>query len=395
MKKFTSYICCEEYMQAKADIVIIGGGIVGTAVAFYLARERMGSVVLVEKEKFLGAGSTAKAAGGVRAQFHNKANIEMSMLSKRLLCRFKEDTGADAAFDQVGYLFLLSDDKDIRVFQDSYKLQKSLGLDVHLLKPDEIARRAPHVRIDDIKMATFCPDDGLIDPHEFVTGYEQAARRYGAEFRLESEVLDIGVTSGRISGVRTANGEISTPLVINCAGAYSGKIARMAGADVSIKPYRRQCVTTGELDSVTPDLPMVVDVRTGFYCHPESKGLLLGWSDKSVKASFDISIDPDYTDSILELALDRLPQLETAEVANQWAGLYETTPDHRAIIGWAGEVDGMFHNTGYSGHGLMHAPAAGLITSEILAGKKPSVDVESFSPQRFAAGTIVEETNVI
>ncbi len=123
--------------------------------------------------------------------------------------------------------------------------------------------------------------------------------------------------------------------------------------------------------------------------------MLLGWADRSVRPSFDTSIDPDYTDAILEKALDRIPQLETAELANQWAGLYEVTPDHHAIIGYDGEIEGVFHCSGFSGHGFMQAPAAGLVTSEILAGKKPSVDITAMSPSRFAAGAIVNETNVI
>ncbi|MBD3258630.1 FAD-dependent oxidoreductase, partial [candidate division GN15 bacterium] len=137
------------------------------------------------------------------------------------------------------------------------------------------------------------------------------------------------------------------------------------------------------------------DVNTRLYCHKESKGILLGWADPSQQPGFDVSIDPDYTDTILEHALDRMPQLETAEVGNVWAGLYETTPDHRAIIGWEPSAQGLFHAVGFSGHGLMHAPACGLITSEILTGKKPSIDVSDLSPSRFGEGKLVEETNVI
>jgi sarcosine oxidase subunit beta len=382
-------------MRTTADAVIIGGGIIGTAVGFYLAREKYGRVVLLEKESLLGTCSTAKAAGGIRAQFHNKVNIEMSMLSEKLFLQFKEDTGSEALFDQVGYMFLLSEEKDIEVFKKSYELQRSLGLDARLIDPDEIKRLAPHVRTDDIKLAAYCPEDGLGDPHEFLTGYERAMRANGAEIEFEAEVTGIETTDGKISGVKTVKGSISTPLVINCAGAFAGKIGELVKADVRIQPYRRQCVTTGELDFIRPDLPMIVDVKTGLYCHKESRGLLLGWADKAVKPSFDISIEPDYTDTILELALERMPQLETASIANQWAGLYETTPDHRAIIGWESVVEGMFHVAGFSGHGMMHAPAAGMLTMEILTGKEPSIDINDFSPGRFASGIIVEETNII
>lgn len=382
-------------MRTSADAVIIGGGIIGIATAFYLAREKYGQVLVLEKEMFTGSGSTSKAAGGIRAQFTTKVNIEMSMLSEKLFCNFKADTDSDAVFDQVGYMFLLSRDEDIEVFKKAYELQKSLGLKVELLKPENIPQYAPHVRLDDIKLATFCKNDGLADPSDFLSGYEHAARRFGAEIALETEVTGIQVEGGKITAVQTNKGDISTPLVINCAGAWSGLIGQMVGADVPVKPYRRQCVTTGELDFVKPFFPMVVDVQSGLYTHKESKGLLLGWADKNAEPGFDISIDPDYTDNILEKALDRIPQLETAEVANQWAGLYETTPDHRGIIGFESKVKGMFHVTGFSGHGLMHAPAAAMITSEILTGKSPSVDITNLSPDRFAKGKLVKETNVI
>ncbi len=382
-------------MAAKADAVIIGGGIIGMAIAFHLAREKFGRVVLVEKEQFLGSWSTSKAAGGIRAQFSSKVNVQMSMLSEQLFCRFKEDTGSDALFDQVGYMFLLTRDEDVTSFTRSVELQRSLGLSVDLLKPDEIAQYAPHVRTDDVKLATFCKDDGLADPHEFLSGYERAARKLGVEIMLETEVTGFTKSGDRITEVVTNKGTIPCGVAINAAGPFARKIGEMIGSDIKVEPIRRQCVTTGQLDFVKPYFPMVVDVTSGLYCHKESKGLLLGWADYSVKPSLDISVDPDYTDAILERALDRMPQLETAEVANQWAGLYESTPDHRAIIGYEPSVSGLFHCVGFSGHGLMHAPAAGLLTAEILAGKEPTIDISELSPERFAKGELIEETNVI
>jgi len=382
-------------MRKQADAVIIGGGIIGVSVAFYLAREKYGNVVLLEKETLLGTGSTCKAAGGIRAQFSDKTNIRMSMLSAEIFTRFKDETGHDALFDQVGYMFLLEEEDAIKRFTADYELQKSLGLNVSLLKPEDIKQIAPQVSLEGIQLATFCPDDGLGDPAEFLTGYEKAAREHGAEIAIETEATGIVVESGKVTGVKTNQGDISTPLVIDCAGPLSKYVGKLAGVEVRVEPIRRQIVTTGELDFVKPSFPMVVDVKSGLYFHKESKGLLLGWADPAVQPSFDISIDPDYTDTILEKALDRIPLLETAEIANQWAGLYETTPDHLAIVGWEPSVEGMFICAGFSGHGFMHSPAAGLITTEILTGKEPSIDISPLSPERFAKGAIAAETNVI
>ncbi|MDZ4723201.1 MAG: FAD-binding oxidoreductase, partial [candidate division Zixibacteria bacterium] len=372
-----------------------GGGIIGLSVAFYLARAKYGQIVVLEKERFLGSGSTAKAAGGIRAQFANRVNIELSMLSEKLFRQFKEDTGWDAVFDQVGYLFLLSDDSDIAQFKRNFALQRSLGLNVEMMQPSDIPRVAPHVRLDDIRCATFCPDDGLGDPYQFLSGYEHAARTNGAEIEPDTAVTGFTMAGDVITHVNTSRGTIASPLVINCAGAFAGEIGKMAGSDIQVLPYRRQCVTTGELDFIEPYFPMVVDVKSGLYCHKESRGLLLGWADKATKPSYDISIDPDYTDAIVEKALDRIPGLETAEVANVWAGLYETTPDHQAIFGWDSGVQGLFHVAGFSGHGFMQAPAAGLITLQILTDKKPSVDISELRPDRFVAGSVIAETNVI
>ncbi len=382
-------------MRSNADVVVIGGGIIGFSVAFHLAKMKLGQIVLVEKESMIGEGSTSQAAGGIRAQFAQRVNVEMSIMSQKFFKNFRQETGSEAIFDQVGYLFLLQNDSDIAAFKDSYKMQRELGLPVQILEPKDIVKIAPHVNIEDIKLGTICKDDGIGDPWEFLLGFEKASRRMGVEVELEAEVTGIDTVAGEITAVQTKRGRIKTPLVVNCAGAYSRKIGEMVGAKVEVDPYKRQIVTTGELDFVRPTFPMVVDVASGLYSHNESKGLLLGWADKNRKPSFDISVEPEYTDAILEKALHRIPQLETAEMANQWAGLYESTPDHLAIIGWAPEVKGVFHCCGFSGHGIMHAPAAGKITAEMISGKTPSIDISGLSPKRFAKGELIVETNVI
>jgi len=382
-------------VHTRADAVVIGGGIIGMATAFYLARQKHGQIVLLEKEQFTGSCSTSKAAGGIRAQFSDKTNIQMSMLSEKVFCRFKEETGQDALFDQVGYMFLLTRDEDVATFKKSVELQRSLGLPVDILKPSDIPQYSPHVRLDDVIMATFCKDDGLGDPHEFLSGYEKACRQMGVEIALETEVTGLKTDRGRITHVVTNKGTLACGVVVNATGAFADKIGKMVGSEVKVAPIRRQCVTTGPLDFVKPFFPMIVDVASGLYSHKESKGLLLGWADPNVQPSFDISIDPDYTDAILERALDRMPQLETAEVANKWAGLYETTPDHRAIIGREPEIENLYHNVGFSGHGFMHAPAAGIVVSQMIAGKEPEIDISALAPDRFARGVLQHETNVI
>jgi sarcosine oxidase subunit beta len=382
-------------MRTNYDAIIVGGGIVGLATAFNLAKANFGHILLLEKELFVGSGATAKCAGGIRAQFSSRVNIEVSMKSIEVFENFEAITGEPALYDQVGYMFLLTDQATVDPYTQAFELQKSVGLDVRMIGPDDVLKLAPPVRIDDVIKATFCPRDGLGDPHEFMQGYFRASKRLGVEIMNETPVTDIIVTDGKVTGVKTPIGEIATPLVIDAAGPYAKLVGEMAGVKVPVEPYRRQIVTTGQLDFIPETMPMVVDVSSGLYCHKESRGLLMGWADDTVEPGFDESQDPDYNDNILMKALDRIPRLETAEVANSWAGLYETTPDHHAIIGFAEEVEGFFIIGGFSGHGFMHAPGAAIIAAEVITGRQPSVDIGHLAPNRFVSGNIVEEVNVI
>jgi len=382
-------------MKTNYDAIIVGGGITGLALAFNMAKAKFGDILVVEKELFVGAGATAKCAGGIRAQFSSKVNIEVSIKAIEVFEHFEEITGEPALYDQVGYTFLLTDEATVESYTKAFELQKSLGLDVRMLSPEDVSELAPPVRTDDIIKATFCPRDGLGDPHEFLQGYFRASKSLGVEILTETPVTDVLVSDGKVTGVITPTGEFSSPLVINAAGPFAKLIGKMADVKIHVEPYRRQIVTSGQLDFIPDTMPMVVDVSSGLYCHRESKGLLMGWADDSVEPGFDESQDPDYNDTILMKALDRIPRLETAEVANSWAGLYETTPDHHAIIGFADEVEGFFIIGGFSGHGFMHAPGAAIIATEMMAGQKTSIDISRLAPNRFVEGSIEKEVNVI
>ena len=382
-------------MKTNYDAIIIGGGIAGLATAFNLAKMNFGDIVILEKDLFVGSGATAKCAGGIRAQFSSKVNIEISSKSIEIFEHFEDITGEPAFYDQVGYMFILTDEATVAPYLAAAELQKSLGLEIDIFSADDVKRIAAPVRTDDIIKATFHKRDGLGDPHEYLQGYFRASKKAGVDILTEAPATGLTIVGGKIKGVSTPKGDFEAPIVINATGPYSKLIGAMAGITIPIEPYRRQIVTSGELDFIPATMPMVVDVSSGLYCHKESKGLLMGWADKDVPPGFDESQDPDYNDNILMKALDRIPQLETAEVANSWAGLYESTPDHHAIIGFHDEVRGFFTIGGFSGHGFMHAPGAGFIAAEIISGKSPSIDISRLSPGRFAKGNIEEEINVI
>ncbi|MCP4568520.1 MAG: FAD-binding oxidoreductase [FCB group bacterium] len=382
-------------MKTTYDAIIIGGGIVGMATAFNLAKMNFGNIVVLEKEMFVGAGATSKAAGGIRAQFSSQVNIEVSMKSIEIFENFEAITGEPALFDQVGYMFVLTEESTLDPYLKAAELQKSLGMDVQILGPEDVKKIAPPVRVNDVIKATYHARDGLGDPHEFTQGYFRACRKMNVEVLTECPVTGITAAGGKVTGVTTPQGDFSAPLIINAAGPQAGLIGKMAEIDIPVQPFRRQIVTTGEVDFIPATMPMVVDVSSGLYCHKESKGLLMGWADPDVKAAFDESQDPDYNDNILMKALDRIPQLETAEVANSWAGLYETTPDHHAIIGFDDKIAGFFTIAGFSGHGFMHAPGAGLVAAEMITGRDLSIDLDRLAPNRFVGGAIEDEINVI
>jgi sarcosine oxidase subunit beta len=382
-------------VRNSAECVIIGGGIIGASIAFHLSKLGMKDICILEKEKFLGAGATAKCAGGIRAQFSSEINVKISLLSEDLFERFTEDTGEEGIFDQVGYLFLVTTDEDTEVFQQNLKLQQSVGAPVEWLEREDIKDLLTNVRTDDVIGGTFCKKDGIGDPHVFTQGYVNASRKMGVDILEEVEATGIKAESGKITSVETSRGTISTPLVINCAGPEAEKIGRMAGIEIPVKPYKRQISTTSPLSWLPDSFPMVVDIASGLYCHKESGGLLLGWADKDTPPGYDQSLDPEYTDEILMRALDRIPVLEEAGIATSWAGLYETTPDHHAILGKVPEVEGFLCANGFSGHGFMHAPGVGLLMAELIVKGEPSIDLSPLSIERFAHDKVKEEQFVI
>jgi sarcosine oxidase subunit beta len=379
-----------------ADIVIVGGGIVGCATAFELARRKAGRVVLLEKEPLLGTGATAKCAGGIRAQFSSEINCRVSQLAERIFLDFENEIGVPAAYERVGYLFCLSREDDVASFRRQLAMWQELGLDARWLSPADIRAKVPLLAADDILGGTFCSTDGIADAGEYMIAYEKQARRFGVEIRTSAEVAAVHVSQGRVTGVTAGGRRMATGLVINCAGPYAASIGRMAGVAVPVVPTKRQIAKTAPLDWLPEDLPMIVDIASGLYMHRESGGMLMGWADPATPPGYDISTDADYTDEIIMRALARMPRLETAEIAHAWGGLYEVTPDHNAIMGPAETCAGFWNCTGFSGHGFMHAPAAGRLVAEWIVDGVPSIDLSRLALERFQeTAAIAKEANVI
>jgi sarcosine oxidase, subunit beta len=378
-----------------ADIIIIGGGVMGASTAYHLASRGRPNVILLEKEDFFGLGATGRCAGGVRYQFDTDVNIRLSLLSLPMLERFKDEIGQPVDYRKTGYLFLLTNQDEVSVFKRNVNLQNRLGAQTEWLSGNEIRRRLPMMRLDDVLAGSFNPSDGLVDPNSVVMGYISAAQRSGVKTMTSTPVTGIQVRSGRIIGVETPTQTISTPVIVDATGPWSALTGQLAGLQVPVSPIRRQWFTTTAIPELPPDFPFIIDFSQSLYFHPEGPGLLTGMSNPNEPPGYDQNIDPEWELVHMESAINRLPLLEHAGLASRLAGLYEVTPDAHPIFGKT-PIEGYYIVSGFSGHGFMHGPIAGKLMSEIiLDGQAITMDISMLDLARFSEGRLIHEYNVV
>jgi sarcosine oxidase, subunit beta len=384
-------------MRATADVVIVGGGVVGASAAYHLAVAGAGSVLLLERAEQLGTGSTGACAGGFRHQFSSEVNILLSLASVPMIIGFQEAHGIPLDVSQDGYLFLVRAESSWKDFLASVELQRSLGVEVEVLTPLDASRLIPGIEVDGMIGATFGPRDGIADPSGLTLGYATAARRAGAEIDTGVTVVGIDVSDDRVAGVSTSAGLVSTPVVVNAAGPWAGPLAATAGVDLPIDPIHRPVVVTGPFAEAPARRTLVVDADTTFYFHREGEGVLMGMGGRDEKPSFEITVDESFlADELLPTAIRVFPPLENADLRYRWAGLYEMTPDRHPILGEAPSVQGLFLANGFSGHGFQHAPVVGKLLAEmIVEGRAHTVDVSSPGLERFSRGPLVREHHVV
>ena len=378
-----------------ADIVIIGGGVMGASALYHLAQRGIKNIVLLEKEEFFGTGATGRCAGGVRYQFSTEINVRLSQASLPMIERFKDEIGQDVNYRQCGYLLVATNEKDEAAFKRNVELQNRLGVGTVLMSGDEIRARVPMMKFADALAGTFNQKDGLVDPNSVVMGYIGAAQRLGAKAVSRAEVTGIHVSGNQVEAVETAAGSIKTRTVLNAAGPWVGVVGEMTGVRIPIVPVRRQMFTTTPMPEVPDDFPFVIDFAQSLYFHCEGDGLLVGMSNPDQSPGFDQNVDEDFELTNMEAAAARLPLLERAGRVSHWAGLYEVTPDAHPIFGKT-PVDGFYLVGGFSGHGFMHGPVAGkLMTELILDGAYKTVDVATLDLARFEEGRLIQEYNVV
>jgi sarcosine oxidase subunit beta len=380
-------------LPQSADVVVIGGGVMGASAAFHLAEAGV-EVVLFERRSLAG-GSTSRAAGGVRTQFSDGLNVEIARRSLEAFRDFGRRPGWEIDLKQVGYLFVLNRDEDLHVFEHSVALQHEHGLEARIVSVEETRRLCPLIEGDDIIAGVFSPADGHCTPEGVVQGYAAGARALGASVFVGCEVVGIEVSGGEISAVITDRGVVRTGVVVCAAGAWSRSCGAMARVELPVTPLRRQILFTDAIADLPAELPMTIDFSSSFYFHREGPGLLMGMSDPAEEPGFSVETTDDWIPGLMEVVRRRAPGIAEVGIRGGWAGLYEMTPDHNAIIGESAAVSRFLYATGFSGHGFLQGPAVGEIVRDLVLRRPTFVDIGPLSVERFDAAALRPEYNIV
>lgn len=372
-------------MQTAADVVVIGGGVIGCSTAYSLAKAGVGDVALLEKMA-VGAGSSSKSAAMLSLQFCQDAlTLEMAKRSYAIYMRFEEEMGTPIDFHKIGWLYVATEQSAEALRQQAALLQEN-GVATEVLDPDEVKARFPALNCEDIVLGTYGPDDGPFDPHMIMSGYVKRAKELGVKVHERTRVLDILLQNGRVNGVVTDKGRISTPLVVNAAGAWGAEVGRMVGADVSLCNSARTIVVTNPIATIGNDYPFVEDLSAEWYFRPELDGVLMGMGAGPAHKP-EVELDEAQVEAIVEMAMHRVPALEEASLRTAWTGVRPLTPDGRPLVGSYAEIKGFIINCGWGGVGFIMAPIAGQLAAECVAqGQIQSLDGATLRPDRSFPG---------
>lgn len=376
-----------------AEVVIVGGGVVGASAAYHLAARGCRDVLVLDRGAGPGGGSTGRATGGFRAQFGTEVNVRLSLLSREKLLRFREETGVDPGFEQRGYLFVARDEAELSALVGAQAVQRECGLaEARAVGAEEVARLNPALDTGGVAGGVYCPSDGFIRPLEIMRGYAGAAARLGARFERGVAVEGARVgAGGRVASLLTSAGEVAAGVVVNAAGAWAAEVGRLLGADVPVAPLCRQVAVTLPTDLLPAEMPMTIFAGDGFHLRVRDGRVLLLRPDPPAAGAdpFEACVGDGWLREVLATARERVPCLRGAELDRGacWAGLYEMSPDRHVLLGRAGGFENFYLANGSSGHGVMHAPALGQLLAEmILDGAAHTLDARPLRPTRFAEG---------
>jgi sarcosine oxidase subunit beta len=395
-------------MRDRADVVVIGAGIMGLSVAYHLAARGITNVTVID-QSYLCGGASGRNGGGVRAQWSSEANVHLMLESIQMCRAFATKMKINVWFRQGGYLFLARTNDQRVTLEKSVALQNDCGLETRMLSPAEARRVVPELDVTGVMAASYNPDDGVVFPWPFVWGYAQAAQKLGVEVCPWHEVVGIDATGSRIDGVRVrrsgppgahASGEvftIATHRVVNAAGAWSPRIARMLGVELPNRPHRHEICSS---EPLKPWLkPLVADLSDGLYFSQSTRGEIVGGiGNEYVAPGLDQESSHAFLGRYASALVRACPVLGAVKVLRQWAGCYDLTPDANPIVGGVDEIEGFFQASGFMGHGFMMAPVMGKRIAEHIVNAEDAPDValfERWNLRRFKEGKLLEESMII
>ncbi len=381
----------------RASVVIIGGGVYGTSIAYHLAAMGCGEVVLLEKDS-LACGSSGKSCALVRQHYSNEITARAAMESRKFFEVFEEEVGGFPEYKNNGMIFL-AHPPEAEALEKNVKLQQEVGIEVEVINPGEVEKYLQGIDVSDIALACFESSAGYADPHGVVTAFGARAKQLGAKICQGRAATGIEISGGAVKAVHTAEGTIETEVVVNAAGPWGEKIAAMAGLDIPLKPTRIQEAIIRPLETYDKLTPTLIDPGEALYFRPETGGLVMaggGTSEEDKEFDpddYNENADSDFVEDISQRLSHRSPRLERAGFMRGWAGLITLTPDYHPILGEAPEVKGLIWCNGFSGHGFKLSPVIGKAIAELIfKGKAEAMDLEPFHINRYAEGRTFAST---
>jgi sarcosine oxidase subunit beta len=381
-------------VRGEAEVVVIGAGIMGLAIAYNLAKNHGVTDVVVLDKGYLCGGASGRNGGGVRAQFSSEENIRLMQESIRICRDFAYEMKINVWFRQGGYLFLVRSEEGRRTLEKSVSVQNGCGLGTRMLSPREAQRVVPELDVEGVVAASYNPEDGVVFPWPFVWGYAHGAERLGVEIATFTNVVGFRTTGKRIDAVVTDKGEVRTHRVVNAAGAWSPEVAKLLGVDLPNHPHRHEICSTEPLKLWLK--PLVADLSTGLYFSQSMRGEIVGGvSNEHVPPGLDMRSSSDFLRLYSTALLRACPILGSIKVLRQWAGCYDLTPDANPIVGEVDEIEGFYQASGFMGHGFMMAPVMGRLLAAHIAKRTDLPMFQRWSLRRFKEGRLLSEAMII
>jgi len=381
-------------LRDKAEIVIVGAGIMGLSIAYNLARHHNVRDITIVDRGYLCGGASGRNGGGVRAQWSSESNVRLMQESIRICRDFAREMKINVWFRQGGYLFLARSEEKVRALEQSVRVQNECGLVTRMLTPKEANEIVPELDVDGVRAASFNPDDGVVFPWPFLWGYAEAAKKLGVDVSTFTDVTGFETSGRRIDAVVTSRGKIRTHQVVNAAGAWSPEVARLLGVELPNRPHRHEICSS---EPLKPWLaPLVADLDNGLYFSQSTRGEIVGGIAVSpVPEGIDQRSSHRFLGAYARALTRTCPALGSVKVLRQWAGCYDITPDQNPVVGPVDEVDAFFQASGFMGHGFMMAPVMGKLLAQYICEKTELPLFERWNLRRFREGKLLGEAMII